>query len=341
MPTPSTPNRLDGARHARRKACPNRAARTRRVLRAHRRAAHDPAVGGAARAGAAASRARPRMPAIWRYAEVRDAGAGGRPPDQRRRSRAPRADPREPGPARPVVHHAVAVRGPATDPARRGGARAPPHAVGAAPRAGRRRAPTPRWTASAPRCTGATSSSRRRGPGTTTATWATSRWSGSTGSTSRWCVSSTPASPRRASRRRSSRCDPRATRWRATARNMLPVDYAPQPAEPTRVFVYPYERSRARRCGASRSGSARRRTTAYKLRYVNPATGASPMPTIGAFAQWLPAGFETAAATARTDGAVLRVPRRRRRSEIGEAACALRPARCLRRAVVARAATAC
>ena len=30
----------------------------------------------------------------------------------------------------------------------------------------------------------------------------------------------------------------------------------------------------------------------FELRYVNPATGASPMPTIGAFAQWLPAGFE-------------------------------------------------
>jgi hypothetical protein len=31
----------------------------------------------------------------------------------------------------------------------------------------------------------------------------------------------------------------------------------------------------------------------FKQRYVNPATGASPMPTIGAFAQALPQGFET------------------------------------------------
>lgn len=30
----------------------------------------------------------------------------------------------------------------------------------------------------------------------------------------------------------------------------------------------------------------------FMLRYVNPATGASPVPTIGAFAQRLPAGFE-------------------------------------------------
>src|SRR5437870_9063279 len=41
----------------------------------------------------------------------------------------------------------------------------------------------------------------------------------------------------------------------------------------------------------------------FKQRYVNPATGAPPMPTIGAFAQWLPAGFETRSRRA-TDGTV-------------------------------------
>jgi gentisate 1,2-dioxygenase len=73
--------------------------------------------------------------------------------------------------------------------------------------------------------------------------------------------------------------------------NMLPLDYQPQPAEPTRVFVYPFERTRA-----SLQAIARGTPDAhhgFKLRYVNPATGASPMPTMGAFAQWLPAGFET------------------------------------------------
>ena len=73
--------------------------------------------------------------------------------------------------------------------------------------------------------------------------------------------------------------------------NMVPIDYAPRPAEPTRVFVYPFERTRA-----SLQAIARGTPDAhhgFKLRYVNPATGASPMPTIGAFAQWLPAGFET------------------------------------------------
>ena len=72
----------------------------------------------------------------------------------------------------------------------------------------------------------------------------------------------------------------------------------------------------------------------FKLRYVNPATGASPMPTIGAFAQWLPAGFETEPYRS-TDGTVLRVPGRRRRGVGGRRKLALRRERCLRRAVVA------
>ena len=83
--------------------------------------------------------------------------------------------------------------------------------------------------------------------------------------------------------------------------NMLPIDYAPQPTEPTRVFVYPSTRTRA-----SLQAIARGTPDAhhgFKLRYVNPATGTSPMPTIGAFAQWLPAGFETKAVRS-TDGTV-------------------------------------
>jgi gentisate 1,2-dioxygenase len=84
--------------------------------------------------------------------------------------------------------------------------------------------------------------------------------------------------------------------------NMVPIDYAPKPADPTRVFVYPYERTRA-----SLQAIAHGTPDAhhgFKLRYVNPATGASPMPTIGAFAQWLPAGFETKPLRS-TDGTVV------------------------------------
>jgi gentisate 1,2-dioxygenase len=83
--------------------------------------------------------------------------------------------------------------------------------------------------------------------------------------------------------------------------NMVPVDYAPKAADPTRVFVYPFERTRA-----SLQAIAHGTPDAhhgFKLRYVNPATGASPMPTIAAFAQWLPAGFETQPVRS-TDGSV-------------------------------------
>ena len=71
--------------------------------------------------------------------------------------------------------------------------------------------------------------------------------------------------------------------------NMLPLDHAPTPAEPSRVFVYPYARTREALLGISRSAVDAHH--GFKLRYVNPATGRSPMPTIGTFAQRLPKGF--------------------------------------------------
>ncbi|MDZ4078035.1 MULTISPECIES: gentisate 1,2-dioxygenase [Hydrocarboniphaga] len=73
--------------------------------------------------------------------------------------------------------------------------------------------------------------------------------------------------------------------------NMLPVDFEPQRQDPTKVFVYPYARTREALRGIA-SGDIDPHH-GYKLRYVNPATGGSPMPTIGAAAQLLPAGFET------------------------------------------------
>ncbi|MCM5680040.1 gentisate 1,2-dioxygenase [Schlegelella sp. S2-27] len=83
--------------------------------------------------------------------------------------------------------------------------------------------------------------------------------------------------------------------------NMVPIDYAPKPTEATRVFVYPFERTRASLKAIS--GGVPDPHHGFKLRYVNPATGASPMPTIGACAQWLPAGFETRPLRS-TDGTV-------------------------------------
>ncbi|MGZ5785257.1 MAG: gentisate 1,2-dioxygenase [Ramlibacter sp.] len=73
--------------------------------------------------------------------------------------------------------------------------------------------------------------------------------------------------------------------------NMVPVDFQQEPADPTRVFVYSFDRTHQALAGiAAGTPDAH---FGFKLRYVNPATGASPMPTIGAFAQRLPAGFET------------------------------------------------
>jgi gentisate 1,2-dioxygenase len=73
--------------------------------------------------------------------------------------------------------------------------------------------------------------------------------------------------------------------------NLLPLDYAPAPAEPTRLFVYPYAKTRESLLAISRGVAEPH--FGYKLRYVNPATGASPMATMGAFAQRIPKGFET------------------------------------------------
>jgi gentisate 1,2-dioxygenase len=73
--------------------------------------------------------------------------------------------------------------------------------------------------------------------------------------------------------------------------NMLPVDFYQMPAAPTKVFVYPYEKTKESLRGIARTAIDAH--WGYKLRFVNPATGASPMPTIGAFAQHMPAGFES------------------------------------------------
>ena len=84
--------------------------------------------------------------------------------------------------------------------------------------------------------------------------------------------------------------------------NMLPVDLAPQAAsDPAKLFVYPY--AATRQALESIALTAPDAHFGHKLRYVNPATGASPMATIGAFAQLLPEGF-TSKPYRSTDGTV-------------------------------------
>jgi gentisate 1,2-dioxygenase len=73
--------------------------------------------------------------------------------------------------------------------------------------------------------------------------------------------------------------------------NLVPVDFHQAPTEPTKVFVYPFAQTRAALEGIARGAADA--WFGHKMRFVNPATGASPMPTIGAFAQRLEAGFET------------------------------------------------
>jgi gentisate 1,2-dioxygenase len=73
--------------------------------------------------------------------------------------------------------------------------------------------------------------------------------------------------------------------------NMLPLDHEPMAHEPSRVFSYPFARTREALAGIARGPADPH--VGFKQRFVNPATGRSPMPTIGTFAQLLPARFET------------------------------------------------
>lgn len=73
--------------------------------------------------------------------------------------------------------------------------------------------------------------------------------------------------------------------------NMVPVDFYQVASEPTKVFVYPYVKTRAALMQIAQGEIDAHH--GYKQRFVNPATGASPMPTMGAFIQHLPIGFES------------------------------------------------
>jgi gentisate 1,2-dioxygenase len=71
--------------------------------------------------------------------------------------------------------------------------------------------------------------------------------------------------------------------------NLLPVDWKPA-VKTSPVFNYPYVRSREALAALAKNGDPDP-YHGHKLRYVNPATGESAMPTIGTFLQLLPKGF--------------------------------------------------
>ncbi|MBV9828002.1 MAG: gentisate 1,2-dioxygenase [Alphaproteobacteria bacterium] len=83
--------------------------------------------------------------------------------------------------------------------------------------------------------------------------------------------------------------------------NLLPVDWKPA-VKTSPVFNYPYARSREALVAMDRGGPPEA-YHGHKLRYVNPASGQSAMPTIGTFIQLLPAGFASQPYRA-TDGTV-------------------------------------
>ena len=87
--------------------------------------------------------------------------------------------------------------------------------------------------------------------------------------------------------------------------NMLPIAYDAPYGLTSPVFNYPYERSRDALATLARGGPVDE-WHGIKLRYVNPATGGWPMPTIGAFMQLLPQGFAGKAHRS-TDGTVYSV----------------------------------
>nr|WP_218281460.1 gentisate 1,2-dioxygenase [Pseudomonas sp. RW407] len=72
--------------------------------------------------------------------------------------------------------------------------------------------------------------------------------------------------------------------------NMLPVSHKVQNGN-SPIFNYPYERSREALEQLSQLGEVDP-WDGVKLRYVNPATGGFPMPTMATFMQLLPKGFQ-------------------------------------------------
>lgn len=75
-------------------------------------------------------------------------------------------------------------------------------------------------------------------------------------------------------------------------RNLLPIDWHSASAN-SPVFNYPFQRTREVLAAMARTDTPDS-CHGHKLRYSNPATGGAPMQTIGAYAQLLPAGLETA-----------------------------------------------
>jgi gentisate 1,2-dioxygenase len=104
--------------------------------------------------------------------------------------------------------------------------------------------------------------------------------------------------------------------------NMAPVRHGHQSAT-SPIFSYPYARSREALATLAK-GSAPDAWHGWKLAYINPLTGGSPMPTMATFLQLLPAGFQGRPHRG-TDGAVYSVVEGRGTAVIGGQTFAFAP----------------
>ena len=83
--------------------------------------------------------------------------------------------------------------------------------------------------------------------------------------------------------------------------NLMPIDFQPS-TRASPLFAYPYARTRETLHQLSERGEPHA-VHGYKMQFVNPADGGYPMPTIAAFVQLLPKGFDGNAYRC-TDGTV-------------------------------------
>ena len=104
-------------------------------------------------------------------------------------------------------------------------------------------------------------------------------------------------------------------------RALMPVDFTPGRRSP--LLSYPYAESRDALDRLARNGPVHP-AHGVKLQYVNPATGGYPMPTIAAFLQLLPAGFESAPYRS-TDATIFCVAEGHGTSRVGDAQFAWGP----------------
>ncbi len=98
---------------------------------------------------------------------------------------------------------------------------------------------------------------------------------------------------------------PEGTNHARWAANMAPLRHDAPHGATSPIFSYPYARSREALATLSKSAPVDA-WDGVKLRYVNPATGGYPMPTMATFMQLLPAGFRSQPSR-QTDGAVYSV----------------------------------